>query len=489
MRTALVLLFLLALAAVPGSLLPQSGLNPAKVAAYRRSHPALAPILERLGFFEVFASPWFAAIYLLLFISLIGCIVPRVRLHGRALRRPPPAAPRHLDRLRHSERFHTALPAGEVVDQARAVLRGWRVAHREEASGAVTLSAERGYLRETGNIVFHVALSVLLAGVAIGKLWGYQGSVLVEEGRGFCNTVQSFDQFSAGPIIRGAGLTPFCVDLATFRATYDPDGTPSDFAATIRYTPADGTPRDDVLQVNHPLRLQGVRVYLISHGFSPRFTITTAAGQTFRGISAPFLPQDGNLTSEGAVKLPDARPDQLAIDGLFAPTAVDSGDGVISSGSPQPFNPAVAIFLYRGQLGLDTGRAQSVYSLDQGQIAAGALKKVGAKNLHPGEALVLADGTSVRFDGYLQWASMQVSRDPGQSVVLVAFGFLLVGLTLSLSIRRRRVWLRVSEAPGADGGGAGRSVVEVGGLARSEAGGFTREFGQLVERLRQSRKD
>src|SRR5204863_1351133 len=93
MRTALVLLFLLALAAVPASLLPQRRLNPAKVVQYRAEHPALAPLLDRFGLFDVFSSPWFAAIYLLLFVSLVGCILPRVRLHLRALRKAPPTAP------------------------------------------------------------------------------------------------------------------------------------------------------------------------------------------------------------------------------------------------------------------------------------------------------------------------------------------------------------------------------------------------------------
>lgn len=489
MRTALVLLFLLALAAIPGSLLPQQGLNPAKVAAYKRAHPTFAPILERLGFFEVFASPWFAAIYLLLFISLIGCIIPRIRLHVRALRRAPLAAPRHLDRLPHSARYDSAETTEQLLARGRKALRGWRLVQREEDGGAIAIAAERGYLRETGNILFHVALTVLLLGVAIGKLWGYQGSVVVEEGRGFCNTVQAYDTFSSGPAIHGDGLTPFCVDMSSFKATYDSDGTPANFAATIHYSTADGSEHQDLLQVNHPLRMQGVRVYLISHGFSPRFTITTPAGQTFADISSPFLPQDGNLTSEGAVKLPDARPTQLAIDGLFAPTAVDTGGGVITSGSPQPLNPAVAIFVYQGQLGLDSGQAQSVYSLDQRQIASGALKKVAAKNLTIGQQMRLADGTTIRFDGYRQWASMQVSRDPGQIVVLIAFGFLLTGLILSLSVRRRRVWIRMRPVAEAGTDGERRTVIEVGGLARSEASGFAREFDQLVAGLRRSRKD
>jgi hypothetical protein len=72
MRTALVLLFLLALGSVPGSVLPQEGSDPGAVQQYFASHAALAPWLNRLGLFNVFAAPWFAAIYLLLFTSLVG---------------------------------------------------------------------------------------------------------------------------------------------------------------------------------------------------------------------------------------------------------------------------------------------------------------------------------------------------------------------------------------------------------------------------------
>jgi cytochrome c biogenesis protein len=493
MRTALVLLFLLALAAIPGSLLPQRRLNAGKVTQYRAEHPTLAPILNRFGLFDVFASPWFAAIYLLLFVSLIGCIVPRVRLHLRALRKAPPAAPRHLDRLPHSAVLDLAGSPEELADRAAVALRGWRVVRREEAGGALTVSAEKGYLRETGNLIFHISLTLLLVGVAVGKLWGYNGGVVLEEGRGFCNTVLSYDEFSAGPLA-GGGLTPFCADLDTFTATYDPDGTPSSFRADIRYTPQDGTERPYAVRVNSPLRLQGDRMYLISHGFAPRFTVTTPGGQTFRDISAPFLPRDGNFTSEGAIKLPDALPQQLGIEGLFAPTAVDAGDGIISSGSPQPLNPAVAIFVYRGELGLDTGRAQSVYSIDQGQIASGALKRVAAANLKPGGSVSLDDGTKITFDGYREWASFQVARDPGQRLVLVAFAFLLAGLLLSLSVRRRRFWVRIRPAspaadPSAEEDGSRRTVVEFGGLARTEAGGFANEFARLVDRLRETRKD
>jgi cytochrome c biogenesis protein len=486
MRTALVLLFLLAVAAIPGSMLPQRPLNPLKVDRYLTEHRALGPLLDRIGLFDVFGTPWFAAIYLLLFVSLVGCLVPRIRLHLRALRSPPPAAPRHLDRLPESASYQVDGEPGAVADRARRVLRGWRVVGRDEPGGVLTLAAEKGYLRETGNLIFHVALTVLLAGIAAGRLYGYQGTVLVEEGKGFCNSVALYDAFRPGRLVRGGGLAPFCVDrLESFTATYDPDGTPALFRADISYSEGlDGPQRRYPLEVNKPLRIEGVRVYLLSHGFSPRFTVRTSSGQVFADYSAPFLPQNSRLLSEGVLKLPDARPRQLALFGLFAPSAVDLGGGVLASASPRPDLPAAAIVVFRGDLGLDTGRPQSVYTVDQTQIDRGALVPAARATLAPGDTLRLRDGTRVTFDGYRQWATIQVSRDPGQPVVLGAAVFIVLGLLLSLSVRRRRVWLRLRPSDGA--AGAGRTVVAVGGLARTDAGSFTAEFGRLVDGLRQT---
>jgi cytochrome c biogenesis protein len=505
MRTALVLLFLLALASVPGSLLPQRPLNPIKVDAYIADHPQLSRVLDAAGFFDVFAAPWFAAIYLLLSISLLGCVLPRLRLHARAMLSPPPVVPRRLERLPESAAYEADGPPEAVAAEATRRLRGWRTVTRPEPDGAVTVAAERGYLRETGNLLFHAALVVLLAGIAVGRLWGYQGTVLVTEGdAGFCNAVPLYDSFRPGRLVDGSGLAPFCIDkLDDFTATYDPDGTPAEFRADITYSVGDdGEPRPYALKVNEPLRVDGVRVYLVSHGFSPRFTVRTPDGKIAADIAAPFLPQDGTLLSEGAVKLLDEVRPQLALYGFFAPTAAARSDGTIRSASSQPLAPGVAVVVYRGDLGLDSGRPQSVYSIDQRQVDSGALKEVATAALTPGKSTKLDDGTTVTFDGYREWATIQVNRDPGQLSVLFAAAAVVLGLLLSLAVRRRRVFLRITPAPGGSSGAGGagadppagdneatgsspaRSVVAIGGLARTDAGGFGSEFARVVERLR-----
>jgi cytochrome c biogenesis protein len=134
MRTALILLFLLAVAAVPGSLLPQTPLNPQKTASYIKTHGAYGRLLNKLGFFDVFGSVWFAAIYLLLAVSLIGCLIPRIRLHARAVARAPLPAPRYLNKLPESGVFATSTSAADFAVAARSTLgRRWRVVTRTEA--------------------------------------------------------------------------------------------------------------------------------------------------------------------------------------------------------------------------------------------------------------------------------------------------------------------------------------------------------------------
>ena len=133
MRTALILLFLLALASVPGSVLPQEGIDPAAVTQYYTAHPGLAPILNKLSLFSVFAAPWFAAIYLLLFASLAGCVLPRTfRLVGSA-RQQPPRAPRNLARLPLSASYATALPPAQALRVGRRACSAasrFRLQHR-----------------------------------------------------------------------------------------------------------------------------------------------------------------------------------------------------------------------------------------------------------------------------------------------------------------------------------------------------------------------
>ncbi len=512
MRTALILLFLLALAAIPGALLPQRSLNAQKVDKYIADRPTLGPLMNRLQLFDVFSSFWFTAVYALLFISLIGCIVPRVVDHYKALRTPPVAVPRNLSRLPHHYSTTVADSPEDVIAKARKQLRGWRVIERTEPSGT-TLSAEKGYFREFGNLVFHLSLVGLLIAVAAGKMFGYEGNVVViaDGGPGFCTTSPAvFDSFRAGNLIDGTGLTPLCVRVNDFKADYLPTGEAQMFTAHISYeTGKDlttNTWRDTAIQVNHPLRVVGDRVYVQGHGYAPTFTVTYPNGQT-RTQSVQWISSDASFLSSGVMRFDppggmyssddDRHKHQIAIEGLFAPTAFMHGT-LLTSSFPALNDPAVAIDIYRGETGLDTGRPQSLFSLDPEMIKQGRLVKQTRVNLTPGQSSTLSDGTKVTFDGAKQFANLQVSHDPSQGWVLLFAVSMMAGLLVSLVVKRRRIWLRAypddsadpddsdpkdSVAPGGTIADERRTVVEMGGLARTDQAGWGGEFDRLRSRL------
>ncbi|MFD0558201.1 cytochrome c biogenesis protein [Stackebrandtia endophytica] len=482
MRTALVLLLILALAAVPGSLLPQRNLNIEQVRRYFEENPDLAPVLDRLWGFDVYSSPWFAAIYLLLFTSLVGCLLPRLREFITSLRTPPPDAPARMSILpqyRESDDRADAEEAARILRKDR-----FRVSVRDRGD-SVMIAAEKGYSREAGNLLFHFSLIGLLVGMAFGSLYGWYGNRILVAGEdgAFCNTLQQYDEYGLGANVTSTDLPPFCLQLDEFTAVFLENGQPTQFIADLQYGQNGQIPSEEYrLEVNHPLELDGATVFLLGHGYAPVISYTDRYGTTQTSTTA-FLAEDGMLTSTGAAVFPDANVDpetgqpdpnaQIAFEGIFMPT-VPEQPPFTTSVAPELNNPGLMLVGYRGDTGLDDGQPQSVYSVNAEQIADGSLEviDVDPKVLAIGESWQLDDGTSVTFEGILPYAVLQVRDDPGELTVLAFAITVLMGLLPALTVRRRRFWVRI----GPDG-------TEFGGLARTEFDGFGEEFDRLADTI------
>ncbi|WP_233435877.1 cytochrome c biogenesis protein ResB [Streptomyces anulatus] len=491
MRTALVLLLLLALAAVPGSLVPQEGRQPAQAADFRERNPDLAPVLDRLGFFDVYASPWFAAVYLLLFVSLAGCIVPRTRQYVRTLRSRPPAAPSRLDRLPQHAVWTACCDRGEVLLTAADLLRRRRFRVDVDMEGDGSVSGEKGYLREAGNLVFHTALFGLLIALAVGSLFGTTGQKLVLEGDSFTNTVTQYDDFTPGTLASADSLKPFGFQLKGFSATYQRGGpqrgTASSFVARLNYTEREGgRARDARVEVNKPLEVDGSKVFLVGHGYAPVVTVRDGKGEVAWQGPAAFLPQDSNLTSVGVIKAPDAldrkgKRDGLGFSGLFLPTVQLTSNGWQSS-FPATDDPVLVLTAHHGDLGMDSGQPQNVYQLDSTRMTQfrEADGSPFAQALRPGDRMKLPGGAgSLTFDGIKQWASFQIARNPSNATALWSSVAMGLGLCASLFVRRRRVWVRVEPMQ------SGRVRIAVAGLDPGGTERTAEEVAELADELRE----
>ena len=481
MRTALILLLLLALAAIPGSIVPQSGVDSLKTSRWQDAHPRLTPVYERLGLFAVYDSPWFSAIYLLLMISLVGCIVPRTFVYWRALRAAPPKAPRNLRRLPDSASYATGVAVGDVLASAATELRRrrYRVVETPDA-----VSAEKGYLREAGNLLFHLSVLVVLVGFAMGGLFGYKGGVILVVGNGFSNNLTQYDDFVPGSLFRPDDMEPFSFDVDSFDVDWLTSGPRKGMARafsshlTYRETPTAPEKQYD-LQVNHPLTVGDTEVFLIGHGYAPVITIRDGDGKVAYSGPTIFLPTDQTFRSFGVVKAPDAEPIQIGLEGEFYPTYAFTNETGPYSAFGNALNPAISMLVYTGDLGMDDGSPQSVYALDKART--NLLKKPDGSmfrvDLQPGKSVDLPNGLgSVSFDGVERWNKIQISQTPGKEIALAGVVLALLGLLGSLFIRPRRVWVRARE----DGDG---TLVEVAALDRSGGGDTSVVIADIVAAL------
>lgn len=508
MRTALFLLLLLAIAAVPGSIFSQRSSDPNGVTQYFAANPTLAPILDKFQLFDVYSSVWFSAIYLLLFVSLIGCVIPRAMHHARALRSRPPKTPARLERLSAFAAFEIApnqmdaagnvITPARAIDSARSLLRrsGYRVQFFE--NGGLSVSSERGYLRETGNLVFHIALIGILIAVAIGGGFGYTGQRALVVGQTFANVRLTFDSFTPGRFFTDSQLSPYRITLNSFKVQYESKnlnayGQPIDYTADVTtYDGQSSHGTKQVLKVNSPLEIGGNQVYLLGNGYAPHFTVRNAQGKVVYSEPVIFLPQDANLTSIGIIKVPDGLKDQLGMRSFFYPTGATSASGVTESTHPDLLNPEVSLVMYKGDLGLNAGVPQSVYSLNTDKLTeiAGPDVATGAIHLKPGETAKIPGGLgTVTFDNMApasdrtnleksvpRFVSFDIHRDPTQGWVLFFAICVVLGLLTGLFIPRRRVWVKAVEQEG------GTIRLEYAGLARGEDPGLDAAVADIATR-------
>ena len=495
MRTALFLLLLLAVGAVPGSLFPQRSANPAVVTQYLEENPTSGPILDWFQLFDVYSSVWFSAIYLLLFISLIGCVIPRAIAHFKAVRSLPPRTPKRLSRLPVHGTIEvpaghaatTGLTPAVAADQAAAVLkkRGYRVDIRDIGTEHPSVGAERGLAKELGNLVFHTSLIGVLVSVAIGGLFGYNGQKVLVEGESFVNTLIGYDSFDPGSNFTGDQLDPYSIRLDAFDVRFDREqeshyGQPLDFTANLTTQDGPGAEEEQqVLKVNAPVTIGGTNVYLVGNGYAPVVTVHDGEGNIAQEGPVVAVPSDGLYTSLLVIKAPDAQPDQLGFVGFFLPTAFVDEDGVAFSRDPDPFNPQLNLNSYYGDLGLDDGTPENVYVLDTDNLTELNSRSNDNRGLvlGVGQTVDLPEGRgSVTFDGLQRYVALDIHHDPGQLGALVFSTLALLGLSASLFIGRRRLWIRTGEHPD------GRILVEYGLLARGEDHRLAGE-GAAVEKL------
>jgi cytochrome c biogenesis protein len=375
------------------------------------------------------------------------------------MRAQPPTTPKNLNRLSHHQELALS---GDGLERAEIWFKQNRFRVRIEDG---SISAEKGYLRETGNLLFHLSLILILVGVSFGSLFGMRGEAIVNVGERFINVPTSFDTLSFGKLKNENALNPFQIKVDRFEAKYNPEtNAPEDYTAWVTVRDSGKTSKK-VMKVNGPLTFGNTRVYLQANGYSPVVTVRDSLQNVVFQGPVPFLPQDGNLRSIGSIKVPDTSP-QLGFVSSFVPTNARTTDQGAVSIFPELLDPKLLFSIWEGDLGLDSGIPQSVYKIDTTEM-----KQIALGSVKPGETYSY-EGGSIKLETVVPWINLQIVEDPGKSYALLGGIVAILGLLSSLYGRRRRIWVRRTQ-----------EGVEIAGLAKNSAPGLEIELQKLIKHI------
>jgi cytochrome c biogenesis protein len=465
MRTALILLLVVGVASIFGSLVPQAPNTPGAVADLFLERPLLARLYQALGLFDVYGSWWFTLTYVLLLISLASCLIPRTRAAVRGLGRRPTVA-RELESLKHFEDLTVSGTPETALERSHRVLRRrrFRVARDGEA-----LAAEKGASRESGSLLFHWSLFVILVGAVYGKGFGFTGQATVVEGETWTESHVGYDlPPNEGRFFSEGMHTGFQVRVEDFDATFHPSGVPRDFVSRVELIDGDGTSLGvREIRVNEPLEHQGVKLYQLGYGWAPVIEVRRD-GRLLAGGPILFITDDpGDLSRpwRGVIKLPSLEP-QLGLELTLLPDPVAA-----TAGAPmlEARNPFTLFQAWRGDLRLTA--AQSVFRLDKRGLEPWESGGVGL-----GQTVELPAGLEITFRELREYTQFLVKRDPGLGVMLGGAVLILMGILPALYSSRRKVWVRAEPSP------AGTRL-HVGGFALQRRAAFEEEFRALVREL------
>jgi len=486
MRTALYLLGALAVLSIIATAIPQEPNVPSTVAAWRagESGPGTtaSAVLDAIGAYDVYGSAIFLAVLLALYISLTGCLIPRIRAWIRLVRTSKPPIARHLGANDERQVLATSASVDEVHDTAARLLseQRWRV--RRHAGGPddprpAQVAAEKGlWTREGGSLIFHLSFYVLLGAIVFGQLATFEGQRgLVEGDPGFRDTAVSYWSYSPGRWFGEEEHDGWRLELDEFHVDWIRDplapgaGQPTVFRSDVTVTPPDGEPFAAVIDSNRPLNLDGTRITQLDWGYAPRVVVEVDGQVVHDAFLTPTLVDGGFY--RGAVKAPAAEPD-VGLDLFLYPFAPDDEDGrPIPTGAPWAEAPLLVLEQFRGDLQLGATQ-QTVNELD-----TGALDPEGFAALRPGQTIEV-EGVTISFPELRQWVGLQVSSRPQVPFLLLAAVLLTGGLIASLYAYRRRVWVLAVEE-----GSEGRTLVTVAGRAFQRPEVFEEELADLAEAL------
>jgi cytochrome c biogenesis protein len=384
----------------------------------------LARAIVRLGFDNIYHSPWYVGIVALILISLTVCTFKRV-IPARLPRLHPVA----VEKIPLHATFDADGDEAAVRDRVAATLRkrGWTI--REKAFGGVEWTfADKNNWARRGVLIAHLGFVIIAAGTTLYWARGFSGETAVLTG-------QSVRIPQTGAVLR---LDDFAYKIQPILTKSGMVYQPVDYVSHVTAVGNDGRSQALTVRVNHPVDIDKTLYYQASYGFGVRFNVTHNGRPDVDRSSRTLLEGD-------SIQFPDGR---MLIYERFVPT-VDRRTG-LPAADPRVNDPAAIL--------------QAVVD---GQ-------PVGEAAVPLRTWIDIGGGWRVTPQRYVLYSGFQYRYDPGVPLVGIGAIVLLIGLIVSFYVLPARLFVRV------DPDGPQRSRVGVAATTVKGYDVFEQEFQKLV---------
>ncbi|HUV04163.1 MAG TPA: cytochrome c biogenesis protein ResB [Armatimonadota bacterium] len=448
MKTAIVLLLILAAASVAGTVIEQN----APAEAY---DPSLHPILKALGLTNVYGSSWYVLLLALIGINLMVCSINRFGTAWRRTFRPRVAAkPSQIANMQRSEKLASTGTVQEAAGKVAAALcAGSYHVVTEQDGSEVVLYASKGRPGIWGPYVTHLSILVIFAGAMLGNRLGFHGHTIIAEGD-YTDSYLLQDNGQKGDL-------GFRIALEQFTIEHDKERNPTGYKSDLKVFEGGRLAARKVIDVNHPLTYKGVSFFQADYGLSGLvMKITGPNGDTERfhvNVWTQDTPSGKQYCISGdpwsEVKL-GGRKLTIFVHNL----APDYIGGEQINASDMPLNPAILI--------MANDRFPEYKGLD-------AWSRLGWLPVsHSAEY----KGFRITLEKAIDYTGLEVVRNPGLPIIYSGFGLMLLGVFISFYISHKVVRIRVS--PSKEG-----AAVVAGGMSRSDPSVLDKDFERLRSAL------
>ena len=478
---------------MPGPMRENAAARSAWLELQRDDFGPFTGFMDGAGLFEIFYTPWFNGLWVVIILAVTVCSVSRFRPTWRAVQRPQRHVPDAYFESAHQRASFTHAGGAEAVTEALRKRR-YRVERVADGDGAVLLFAERFGWSQYGTFLSHLALLMLLIGGLLTRFVG------------FGNTLALAETMPGARVFDDPGPGQIFVTMLDSVRRLDDDGNVVDYRSRLEIRRGDETVQctstvndpchafgyrfhqaaffDDIARLRIEGRADGRVLYdnvvdfANEQSFVPRLRALAGDGRvvydapvpqtdTFPGVSAS-REDDAAIGSLLLFDLDDA--DARALASYFLAWQVVDGEMRvgIGSGETEPTELPLGTSTTVGKYSFEFVRPEAVPALRIDDMP-GAVTEDGSVTVQmpvdsAGEAYLYVTGIDLddqvlrpgepveterfvyTFAGRREGAGIDVRRDPGDTFIWIAVAMAVVGLGITFYVPRRRLWVKVSEA-------------------------------------------